>query len=173
MGALDAFPQRRLEDAAVSLSSHVSRSSERSHLPQAQSPSCHRKAAPCCLLHMPPIVLRTNPSPDDTEWVFTARLGPPPKRPGMGMHVAFTADSIKLDWTLFPGNRILQSDDMSKFVLVSFEGLRFPDKPPSTNRDYKIRFFKEGLRLNGVEYRFYGHSNSQLVRGSSTTLHCC
>ena len=113
---------------------------------------------------MPPIILRANPTPDDTEWVFNARL-PPPKRPGMGMHIAFTAEAVKLDWTLFPNNRILHSDNISKFILASFEGLRFPDKPPYTPRDYKIRLFKAGLSLNGVEYRFYGHSNSQLVRG--------
>lgn len=110
------------------------------------------------------LVLRAGPSPDDTEWVFNVRLPPPPKRPGMGVHVAFTAEAIRLDWTLFPANRILQSDDTTKFVLASFDGLRFPNRPPSTNRDYKLRFFKAGLHLNGVEYRFYGHSNRQLVR---------
>lgn len=110
------------------------------------------------------VVLRQKPSPDDTEWVFSASLQPVrTKRPGMGMHVAFTAEAIKLGWILFPTNRILHSDDPSKFILASFDGLRFPDKPPSTNREYKIRLFKAGFRLNGVEYRFYGHSNSQLV----------
>ena len=109
------------------------------------------------------LILRQNPSPDDTEWIFNVRLPPPPKRPGMCVHVAFTGEAIRLDWTLFPGNRIIQSDDPTKFVLASFDGLRFPDRPPSTNREYKIRFFKAGLHLNGVEYRFYGHSNSQLV----------
>ncbi|KAI0712794.1 RNA dependent RNA polymerase-domain-containing protein [Cerioporus squamosus] len=84
----------------------------------------------------------------------------------MGMHIAFTAEAIKLGWILFPTNRILHSDDSSKFVLASFEGLRFADKPPSTNREYKIRVFKAGLHLNGLEYRFYGHSNSQLRSGS-------
>lgn len=123
---------------------------------------------------MASIVLRANPSPNDTEWIFTARL-PPPKRAGMGMHVSFTAEAIKLQWTLFPYNRILHSDDPSKFILASFEGLRFPDKPPYVGRDYKIRLFKAGLHLNGVEYRFYGHSNSQLVgqcpeRGSDALM---
>ncbi|KAI0359482.1 hypothetical protein OH77DRAFT_1395533 [Trametes cingulata] len=114
---------------------------------------------------MSPIILRANPSAEDDPWIFTARL-PPPKRPGMGMHVSFTPEAIKLDWTLFPSNRILHSDDPSKFILASFDSLRFPDKPPSTNREYKLRLFKAGFHLNGVEYRFYGHSNSQLVRGS-------
>ena len=76
----------------------------------------------------------------------------------------FTAEAIWLDWTLFPANRILQSDDPTKFILASFDGLRSPNRPPSTNRDYKLWFFnKAGLHLNGIEYCFYGHSNSQLV----------
>ncbi len=66
------------------------------------------------------VVLRTNPSPDDTEWVFSVRLPPMPKRPGMGMHIAFTAEAIKLGWILFPTNRILHSDDTSKFVRCAF-----------------------------------------------------
>ncbi|KAH9888525.1 RNA dependent RNA polymerase-domain-containing protein [Cubamyces lactineus] len=114
---------------------------------------------------MSPVILRANPSPDDDAWVFHATL-PPRKRPDMGLHVSFTAEAIKLDWNLYPSNRILHSDDKSKFLLVSFESLRFPDKPASTTRDYKIRMFKAGFHLNGVEYRFYGHSNSQLRSGS-------
>ncbi len=113
---------------------------------------------------MAPIVLRATPSPDDESWVFNVQLpAAPPRRPGIGMHVSFTTESIKFDWTLYPSNRILRSDDTSKFILASFEGLRFPDKPASATREYKIRLFKAGFHLNGVEYRFYGHSNSQLV----------
>ncbi|KAI0644795.1 hypothetical protein C8Q79DRAFT_732645 [Trametes meyenii] len=110
---------------------------------------------------MSSITLQANPSSDDAEWSFHVRL-PPPRRAGLGVHVSFTPEAIKLDWTQFPSNRILHSDDPSKFILTSFESLRFPDKPASATRDYKIRLFKAGFHLNGVEYRFYGHSNSQL-----------
>ena len=111
---------------------------------------------------MAPIILRANPSPDDDAWVFNA-TPPPRKRPDMGLHVSFTPEAIKLDWNVYPSNRILHADDQSKFLLVSFESLRFPEKPAFVTRDYKIRMFKAGFHLNGVEYRFYGHSNSQLV----------
>ncbi|KAH9833398.1 RNA dependent RNA polymerase-domain-containing protein [Rhodofomes roseus] len=77
-------------------------------------------------------------------------------------HLSFTPDAIKLDMILFPANRILNADDPSKFILASFEGLRFPDTPASTTREYMMRLFKAGLFLNGAQYRFHGHSNSQL-----------
>ncbi|KAI0333202.1 RdRP-domain-containing protein [Cubamyces sp. BRFM 1775] len=114
---------------------------------------------------MAPVVLRANPSPDDDAWVFNATL-PPRKRADMGLHVSFSPEAIKLDWNVYPSNRILHADDRSKFLLVSFESLRFPDKPAFVARDYKIRMFKAGFHLNGLEYRFYGHSNSQLRSGS-------
>jgi len=110
---------------------------------------------------MSPVILRANPKPDDESWSFTATV-PPARRAGYGKHVSFTPDAIKLDVLLFPSNRILNADDPSKFILASFEGLRFPDNPPSVARDYMMRLFKAGLFLNGVQYRFYGHSNSQL-----------
>ncbi|KAH9941433.1 RNA dependent RNA polymerase-domain-containing protein [Amylocystis lapponica] len=116
---------------------------------------------------MRPIVLRDAPTPEDESWRFTATI-PAPRRQGMGKHVSFSPRAITLDMILYPSNRILQSDDTSKFILATFEDLRFPDKPPSTARDYKLRLFKAGF-LNGVQYRFYGHSNSQL-RSSSCFL---
>ena len=112
---------------------------------------------------MAPTVLRDRPTPDDVSWEFRVAL-PPARRPGMGLHVSFSPEKITLDRTLFPKNRILDSDDPFKFVLVSFEKLRFPDTSPRVAQEYMIRFFKAGLFLNGVQYRFYGHSNSQLVR---------
>ncbi|KAI0782921.1 RNA-directed RNA polymerase [Abortiporus biennis] len=110
---------------------------------------------------MSPIGLRNAPSPDDDSWVFRATI-PTSRRVGMGKHITFSPQQIKLDLTLFPANRILQEDDPNKFVLASFEQLRFPEKPASVAREYMLRFFKAGLLLNGVQYRFYGHSNSQL-----------
>ncbi|KAI0684613.1 RNA dependent RNA polymerase-domain-containing protein [Cytidiella melzeri] len=110
---------------------------------------------------MAPIILRQNPSPDDTAWMFTESL-PQIRQQGFGRHISFKPEKISVDVIRFPQNRILQSDDLSKFILVSFEGLRFPGQPARVAREYMIRFFKEGLFLNGVQYRFYGHSNSQL-----------
>ncbi|EKM53816.1 uncharacterized protein PHACADRAFT_125775, partial [Phanerochaete carnosa HHB-10118-sp] len=110
---------------------------------------------------MTPTILRERPTTDDDSWIFQTAL-PPLKRPGMGLHISFSPEKITLDRTQFPQNRILQSDDATKFVLVSFEKLRFPDTSPRVAQEYMIRFFKAGLFLNGTQYRFYGHSNSQL-----------
>lgn len=60
-------------------------------------------------------------------------------------------------------------DEPSKMILTSFENLRFPGQPARVATEYMIRFFKEGLFLNGKQYRFYGHSNSQLVRSRLIT----
>lgn len=111
---------------------------------------------------MPPIILRNAPSVEDDSWTFTTAL-PPVKRPEMGLYLSFSHEKISLGSTRFPPNRILQMDDPAKFVLTSFEGFRFPAQPARVAREYMIRFFQAGLVLNGKQYRFYGHSNSQLV----------
>lgn len=106
-------------------------------------------------------------------WDFRATI-PRIRRQGMGKHISFSPQAITLDVILFPSNRILQSDDLSKFILASFENLRFPDNPPSVGREYMLRLFQAGLFLNGVQYRFYGHSNSQLVCSLSLLMcHTC
>jgi hypothetical protein len=113
--------------------------------------------------YMAPVILRANPTVEDDSWEFQVNL-PPASRSQTGIHISFSPEKITLDRVLFPQNRILQSDDSSKFVLVSFEKLRFPDASPRVAENYMVRFFQKGLFLNGVQYRFYGHSNSQLVR---------
>ncbi|PCH35526.1 RNA-directed RNA polymerase [Wolfiporia cocos MD-104 SS10] len=107
------------------------------------------------------VVLRDNPTPEDDSWNFTAAI-PNIRRQGFGKHVSFTAQAITLDIVMFPSNRMLNADDPSKLILASFESLRFPDTPASSTREYMVRLFKSGFHLNGVQYRFYGHSNSQL-----------
>lgn len=106
-------------------------------------------------------MLHSNPLPEDATWSFNATV-PPPRRPGFGKHVSFSPQAITLDMVPFPSNRILNADDTSKFILASFEALRFPNTPASTSREYMVRLFQAGFFLNGVQYRFYGHSNSQL-----------
>ncbi|THH29680.1 hypothetical protein EUX98_g4493 [Antrodiella citrinella] len=111
---------------------------------------------------MAPLVLHDSPTPTDEAWVFTIPSSHLVSRSGNGKHISFTAQRIQFQMIRFPNNRILQEDDLSEFVLVSFEQLRFPDTFPSVARDYMMRLFQNGLVLNGVQYRFYGHSNSQL-----------
>ncbi|KDQ53776.1 hypothetical protein JAAARDRAFT_61145 [Jaapia argillacea MUCL 33604] len=118
---------------------------------------------------MKTFILRENPSQTDDAWVFrvpqdaVARS----KRPNFGKMVKFTSEKITLQTDIqLPVNRILHNDDPSKFILTSFADFRFPDVSPRISADYIKRLMKAGLFLNGTQYRFYHHSNSQL-RGRS------
>ncbi|KAF8056611.1 RNA-directed RNA polymerase [Lyophyllum atratum] len=118
---------------------------------------------------MVPHVLRDNPSKADDNWRFTVPSGVlkvPSNRPNHGKLISFSSDKITLQITKFPENRVLRSDDPSKFILLSFGNLRFPESTIREGSEYIMRLFKAGLFLNGVQYRFYHHSNSQL-RGRS------
>ena len=123
------------------------------------------------------IVLRSGLLPDDETWEFTFppnSLASRPSRPGLvyGKAISLRRNDDEVTTTLqmtlrmeqFPSNRILNSDDTSKFVLFSIDrSFRFPDQPMKVGVEYLVRLFKRGVWLNGVQYRFYGHSNSQLV----------
>lgn len=115
------------------------------------------------------ITLRANPAPDDETWDFMfapSSLSKPTPRPRIifGKVISLSIDAITLRVQQFDSNRILNSDDPSRFVLLSIDKrFRFPEQPLKVAVDYVIRMFKRGVKLNGVQYRFYGHSNSQLV----------
>ncbi|KAF9261342.1 RNA-directed RNA polymerase [Marasmius fiardii PR-910] len=118
-------------------------------------------------------ILRQPLTLEDNSWSFNVTRdllqAPPPKvNPRtnettlFGKCVRFTVEKMVLQIQAFPYNRILHTDDPSKFILCSFGDLRFPDTPLRTTGEYIMKMMKEGLWLNGVQYRFYGHSNSQL-----------
>jgi hypothetical protein len=114
-------------------------------------------------------VLRASPQPGDDAWRFAdvppGLLAPGPRNDSFwGKAISFKADAITLRRERLTVNRVLAADDPAMFVAASFEGLRSPEFTGRVAADYMIRLFKEGLWLNGVQYRFYGHSNSQLVR---------
>ena len=119
---------------------------------------------------MPSHVLRLNPLPDDSEWRFTvppdALALPRSPKPGVvyGKGISFTAEKITVQIEQLSSNRIIRSDDPSKFIRASFGTLRFPDSSIRVTSEYISRLMKSGLFLNGKQYRFYHHSNSQLVR---------
>jgi len=130
---------------------------------------------------MAPYTLREQATKDDDSWVFTVpqnALRIPLNRGGIyGKMINFTnktsntessTTTITLLMQKFPENRIIRSDDASKFILVSFgiNSLRWPETTLRATADYISRMMKAGLFLNGVQYRFYHHSNSQL-RGRS------
>jgi hypothetical protein len=117
---------------------------------------------------MAPVVLRENLNLDEDSWIFGNIKQPgPPKHPKAdklyGKMIAFTHEKITLSIGELPSNRILRADDHSKFILVSFGGFRFPNEPFKATGEYMMRLFSKGFFLNGVQYRFYHHSNSQLV----------
>ncbi|KAF8439377.1 RNA dependent RNA polymerase-domain-containing protein [Boletus edulis BED1] len=112
--------------------------------------------------------LLQNPTQDQESWRFTVpnnHFALPRRRNEKniyGKFIKFTADAITLEMSQFPSSRILRSDDPSKFLLVSFEKLRFPEGGLRVTADYITRMMKAGVFINGVQYRFYHHSNSQL-----------
>jgi len=131
------------------------------------------------------ITLRSSLLPDDETWEFTFPPNSLTSRPPRAGLVYGKAISLRrsndeatttLEMTLrmeqFPSNRILNSDDTSKFVLLSIDrSFRFPEQPMKVGVEYLVRLFKRGVWLNGIQYRFYGHSNSQLV--CKSLLRCC
>ncbi|KAF9022945.1 RNA-directed RNA polymerase [Hymenopellis radicata] len=112
---------------------------------------------------MAPRILRSEIAKDDDSWVFQL----PPnelvsRREGYGKFLRFSGPRILFEFSKFSNNRVLQTDDPRSFVQVSFALPRFPDWTPKEGSEYMSRFFKAGLFLNGVQYRFYHHSASQL-----------
>jgi regulator of nonsense transcripts 1 len=111
-------------------------------------------------------ILRADPSKLDDSWQFSLPpeiLNPPRTRPNWGKSIRFTTKEIVFEIAQLPSNRILHDDDPSMFILASFAELRFPDGGPNVTTDYISRLMKAGLFLNNIQYRFYHHSNSQLV----------
>lgn len=124
---------------------------------------------------MQSVVLRETLDPKEDDWTFdgiqlpnvhhkTSKTG---EDQFYGLQLTFsnTPPRLKLGLSLYPTNRILNSDDPRAFVLCSFSSIppfKFPDAPPSVAVDYMKRFFAKGLTLNRRHFRFYGHSNSQL-----------
>jgi len=119
-------------------------------------------------------VLRQSPAKDDDSWDYQVSqdvLRPPRSTTSdviWGKLIVFSRDAITLTMQRLPANRVLRVDDPSKFVLVSFGGFRLPDTTLRESADYIFRLLSKGLFLNGIQYRFYHHSNSQLVYISAT-----
>ncbi|KAH7343653.1 RNA dependent RNA polymerase-domain-containing protein [Rhizoctonia solani] len=107
-------------------------------------------------------VLRTPLQPDEDSWVFTLPSPLPAPRRGQGKLLRFSPDGLVLTLDQFPSNRVLHHDIPDQYILASFSALRFKDNPPSAAANYIQRVLVKGLFLNGQQYRFYHHSNSQL-----------
>lgn len=80
---------------------------------------------------------------------------------------------IILRFEAVPDNRVTRKEPLGKLLLISLTDfwLRWPanspEDPPrsATGREsgeYTTRLLTTGVKLNGVQYHFFGHSNSQL-----------
>ena len=109
-----------------------------------------------------------SPALDDESWQIDVPQDvlSYPTRPNqvLGKVISFSIEAIILRMERFSSNRMLNSDHPSKFILMSFNRtFRFPEQPPNVTVEYIIRMMKKGFFLNGIQYRFYHHSNSQSV----------
>ncbi|KAG8689367.1 hypothetical protein FRC09_012451, partial [Ceratobasidium sp. 395] len=113
---------------------------------------------------MPPftVVLRSPLNPDEESWDFRLEEPMPEPRRGRGKLIIFTPEQLTLQIEEFPSNRVLYQDQAEEFILASFGALRFKDRPPSAAATYIENVLTKGFFLNGRQYRFYHHSNSQL-----------
>lgn len=108
------------------------------------------------------ITLRAPLLPEDDSWEFNLSTPLPPARPRQGKLLIFSAESLTLQIAEFPSNRVLHQDSADEFILASFGALRFKDRRPTDVANYIQRVFVKGFFLDGKQYRFYHHSNSQL-----------
>jgi hypothetical protein len=81
--------------------------------------------------------------------------------------------SIRLHLVDAPSNRITWSEPLDKFILLCTEGFRFKTSVSEAGRasvvntsretaNYLCKLVVSGISINGVQYHFFGHSNSQL-----------
>ena len=78
-----------------------------------------------------------------------------------------------------PTNRVIKAKPLDSFLSISFADFRLRHRTedpfaeshdqstsvPATQKetaDYAVRLLQTGVTINGVQYNFYGHSNSQL-----------
>lgn len=130
--------------------------------------------------------LQDSINPEDHEWSFTIPNLPKASTlnsSGLIKSVSVVSNPAKQNIILrfvgLPHSRATAKDASDRFVSVSFADfrLRYPNKDhtineeaasPSTpataieSADYVTRMLESGLVINGVAYRFYGHSSSQL-----------
>jgi RNA dependent RNA polymerase len=76
--------------------------------------------------------------------------------------ISFDSNGITLSFNKQKLNRILTIDRPSKFCSVSFAQFRFIENGSKKTADYIENFLISGIKLNGVVYKCFGWSNSQL-----------
>ncbi len=129
--------------------------------------------------------LQTGFKPEDKAWSYTI-----PGLPSDSVvnaqarikSISLVSDRSKQEMILrfekHSANRAMDSQSLEKYISISFEKFRlqyaletspssglehgFRPAPAKESSDYVVRLLRTGVRLNGVSYHFFGHSNSQL-----------
>ena len=123
--------------------------------------------------------------PDDADWSYhvpSLPKGETANAAGLIKAIAVVSDKskqfINLTFSTYSPNRAVDAGELDSFVSISFEHFRLqypaassengePAKegqpaPARESAEYVVRLLRRGIVLNGVQYHFYGHSNSQL-----------
>jgi hypothetical protein len=125
-------------------------------------------------------VLLREVDPDITSWDYSVVKLPQAKQTneaGLVKCLSLISSDSKTEFVLrfesAPSNRVTCKEPLDKLLLVSLANFRLrwpaisPDAPPRLatgreNGDYITRLLTTGVRLNGIHYHFFGHSNNQL-----------
>jgi hypothetical protein len=125
-------------------------------------------------------VLLHEVDPDATSWNYAVANLPQAKHAnadGLVKCISLVSSDAKQEIVLrferAPSNRVTRKEPLDKLLLVSLSDfrLRWPAKSPESppplatgreNGDYVTRLLTTGIKLNGIQYHFFGHSNSQL-----------
>lgn len=125
-------------------------------------------------------VIADSIDPDTNDWEFSVAKLPQAKQTNANQLVkslSFISTEKQQEFVLryekVPSNRVTREEPLDRFLLISLANfrLRWPATTPGEpsrsgtgreNGDYMTRLLKTGVKLNGVRYHFFGHSNSQL-----------
>ncbi|KAH6711886.1 RNA dependent RNA polymerase-domain-containing protein, partial [Leptodontidium sp. MPI-SDFR-AT-0119] len=130
-------------------------------------------------------ILQHSVTPEDKEWSY--KVPTLPKSNTLNSNSVIkavtvvsnsTKQQIELRLQNSALNRAISSDPLDQFLVVSFPDFRLRVPRPSQiegdgnastlpatareSADYIVNLLQTGIILNGVQYNFYGHSNSQL-----------
>ncbi|KAF2878599.1 RNA dependent RNA polymerase-domain-containing protein [Massariosphaeria phaeospora] len=125
-------------------------------------------------------VLQDSIDPDAVSWSYHVPNLPQPQQTNsagvikcVSVVCSETRQEITLHFANPPANRVTRGAVLDNFVLISFADFRLRWPPSAAgdsarlatrreNADYITRLLTTGITLNGTQYNFFGHSNSQL-----------
>jgi len=126
------------------------------------------------------VTLQEEIRPDDKTWAYNVPNLPGPEKTDAAKLVksisvvsSFSKQHIQLRLENAPSSRVTRADPLHLFLLLSFADFRLRQPvaapgqkphlaPTRDSAEYIARLLKIGIVLNGIQYNFFGHSNSQL-----------